>query len=122
MGREIPIMGSDDIQGGGGGPGAWGTSSPVTISGGVITLGSSKIYVISSESGVSDTITSISAPGLNYGDEVILTSATGHSITITKGTFLKMPIPCFLDNIDDELRLRYIGSDTFREVVRVSNS
>ena len=102
--------------------GTWGTPSDVTISGGVIIIPTSGIYNVYPEVGVTDSITSITVAGISYGDEIILASSTGNTITITKGAFLKMPMNCILNNVDDEIRLRYIGSDTFREVVRVSNS
>lgn len=64
-----------------------------TIFSGIITISGSGLVTLSSESGVTDDLDKIS--GLVKGQSAYLVAASGHTITITAGTYLKLPSPTF---------------------------
>lgn len=65
-----------------------------TIFSGIITVSGSGLVTLSSESGVTDELDKIS--GLVKGQSAYLVAASGHTITVTAGTYLKLPSPTFV--------------------------
>jgi hypothetical protein len=65
-----------------------------TIFSGIISVTGSGMVTLSSESGVTDILNKIS--GLVKGQSVYLVAATGHTITITAGAYLKLPSPTWI--------------------------
>lgn len=71
----------------------YGMNDPVdvTIASGVITVTGSGLVTVSSESGTTDQLDRIS--GLAKGNTVYVVAGSGHTITVTAGTYLKLPSP-----------------------------
>ena len=61
----------------------WGAAQSVTIASGAITVSVGRWYKISPESGNSDNLDTIN--GLSEGQEVMLSTTTGNTITIRDG-------------------------------------
>jgi len=120
MGREIPITNRDDIQGGGGNPGEWGSPISTTISGGILNLTKSGSYIVSPESGSSDDLDKIT--GLSVGDEVILSPENGKTIVIKNGTYLQIRIDFTMDSQYDNMKLFCVGSNVCKQSGRNGNA
>jgi hypothetical protein len=100
-------------------------SSPqaVTIgtSGGVLTLSKPGYYVVTSFTGTSDSLTQVA--GLPVGSKVTLSPASGHTITVTDGTylFLASDLNFTMGNVYDNITLMVTAAGYCREEGRVSN-
>lgn len=88
---------------------AWGAPATKQIDGGIVTVDGEGYYSVQAETGTSDALDRIN--GLAEGDIVVLKPHTGHTITVTKGTYLKMDANFVLDNVYDRMTLQCIGSD-----------
>lgn len=65
-----------------------------TIFSGVVTVSGAGLVTLTSETGTTDVLDKIA--GLVKGQSKYLVAATGHTITITAGTYLKLPSPTWL--------------------------
>lgn len=91
----------------------------VTISSGVLDLSSYTSYQyfeVNAESGTEDSLTKIT--GLGAGDVIYLKAASGDTITLENGAFLKLQSDFSLVSIYDRICLQYNGSDIMCEVSR----
>ena len=92
-------------------PGAWGTSTEVTISDGVAALTGTGYYTVDTEGDAeTDDLTQIT--GLTIGDEVIIAAEnTDRTIEIKAGDYFYIEADFTLDNTRDRIKLQCIGSD-----------
>ena len=99
---------SDELPGSTGG---WGSSSEITLSGGVAALSGEGYYTIDTESdAASDDLTQIT--GLVAGDEVVICAEhTDRTVTVKTGTYFHIVEDFILNNTRDRLTLQCIGSD-----------
>jgi len=90
------------------GHGNWGASAALTIASGVITAIGPGVYVLTSEAGATDDLTRIN--GLSAYHEVVLFAASGHTITIKQGPYIKCKYD-FVMTGDDNITLICKGSN-----------
>lgn len=102
------------------GGGNWGTKLSGTIASGVLAVSAGKWYEVTSETGTSDALTQIT--GLNQGEKVKLTPASGHTITVTDGAnlILQASQNFVMNNVDDTIILTCKSSGVCHEESRAS--
>lgn len=89
------------------------------IASGVLALDRKGTVKVESETGTTDDLDQIT--GLQWGDEVTLYAAPTHTITVKKGTYLKMPIDFTLSGYDT-ITFMCAGNDTCYEKGRSANA
>lgn len=98
----------------------YGTPTAKTLASNVLTVTKPGYYTLTSESGTSDQLDRID--GLNQGEIVLLQAASGHTITVAAGTYMKMPSNFVLNNVYDKLEMICEGSSVCSDKGRHSNA
>ena len=99
---------------------AYGSPTAVTLASNILTVTGPGWYTVTSESGTTDQLDKIT--GLSQGDIVMLQPTSTHTITVAKGTYLKMQTNFVLDNVYDKITFICEGSDVCSEHPRSSNA
>jgi hypothetical protein len=100
-----------------------GESYPITLDGGTFSLVDyNKLYVVTSESGVTDDLTGIIAASASYvGIEIVVMASVGHTITVKNCVGLQIGADFVLNGQYDLIKLLCVAENVFVDSGRSSN-